>query len=914
MSTPLENREENIVNRSREGGGRGNRAHNGVRGGSNVFRRGGRLNQPSQQPEDGQRPTRGHRRPWNNNRGRGGPFASRPDGTDGVHGRIRGVGRGDTSRNPESESNTQTIEQAGLREKKNRRKRLSTNSLDDEIHDLPPRERIEKLLLADKYECAICLKRIRRNQLAFMCQQCYHIFHISRSQTATGNSGSGCLTEWAFTSYTAEGGWQCPHCKFQYYDVPTVYKCFCGKRVNPSQHGVNSSHVPHSCAEICGKARAPGCPHRCTEICHPGPCPGCPAMKVISCGCGREEKAIRCGTGVTFQCRERCGKSLNCGQHYCEETCHSGPCNQCESLIHRECYCGSENQILPCSAENLRLDENFSCGKPCTGMFSCGEHQCDKKCHEAVSENERCGVCTFDPERLTHCPCGKISVPELLETPRQKCTDPFPTCVNTCLKVLPCSVTDTGFISARCHRCDSVCHSGTCPPCKAESTVTCRCKALTKEIPCEEFCTYNSSNPFLCDRRCRKTLTCQKHKCHEKCCTQSDHTCLMICGKKLDCGLHSCDRLCHIGKCHRCLEASFEEQYCMCGRTVRMPPVPCGTPLPPCEYPCSRPHSCGHPQSHTCHSEAECPPCTFLTSKHCFGKHEIRNNVPCYQTHVSCGNPCNKPLPCGVHKCKRTCHAGECTAPGEVCRQPCSVPRKDQDCEHICGLPCHGTTPCKSSDCVKKLIIRCPCGRLTAESKCFDIECEHKRKRAAKLMDAADERGLIDQVESEITDEKYISLQCDSECKRLIRNRKIFEALELDKRQTEIYSEFLLEQVNRDDEFIRSVENIFTDIVSSAQRSRNVDKMSYVFSALSADRRKAIHDYAPHFKIETKSSGIGQQRNTTVTARYTSGFPNVYLTAFRGKKSCFDKQKDAMPAEDGQLKKLENSRPVVRRF
>ncbi|KAK0417372.1 hypothetical protein QR680_012971 [Steinernema hermaphroditum] len=501
-------------------------------------------------------------------------------------GRIRGVGRGDTSRNPESESNTQTIEQAGLREKKNRRKRLSTNSLDDEIHDLPPRERIEKLLLADKYECAICLKRIRRNQLAFMCQQCYHIFHISRSQTATGNSGSGCLTEWAFTSYTAE------------------------------------------------------------EICHPGPCPGCPAMKVISCGCGREEKAIRCGTGVTFQCRERCGKSLNCGQHYCEETCHSGPCNQCESLIHRECYCGSENQILPCSAENLRLDENFSCGKPCTGMFSCGEHQCDKKF------------------------VGRSSIVD--------CTP----------------VTDFATLA----------------------NVTDAWKQVSK----------------------------------------SSTVCVV------------------------------EQFVCL-----RCPVVP---------------HS------------------------------------------------------------------------------------------HL------------------KLIIRCPCGRLTAESKCFDIECEHKRKRAAKLMDAADERGLIDQVESEITDEKYISLQCDSECKRLIRNRKIFEALELDKRQTEIYSEFLLEQVNRDDEFIRSVENIFTDIVSSAQRSRNVDKMSYVFSALSADRRKAIHDYAPHFKIETKSSGIGQQRNTTVTARYTSGFPNVYLTAFRGKKSCFDKQKDAMPAEDGQLKKLENSRPVVRRF
>uniref|UniRef100_A0A1I8AWJ7 R3H domain-containing protein n=1 Tax=Steinernema glaseri TaxID=37863 RepID=A0A1I8AWJ7_9BILA len=589
--------------------------------------------------------------------------------------------------------------------------------------------------------------------------------------------------------------------------------------------------------------------------------------------------------------------------------CHAGPCKECENLIHRECHCGSENQILPCSAENVKLDMKFSCGKPCQGTFACGVHACDRKCHKASSESHHCGTCKFDPQRLSSCPCGKQGISDLLEEPREKCTDPVPTCPNRCLKILPCSLAGEGIISGRCHRCDSPCHTGECPPCKAESTVTCRCRAVTKDIPCEECCSFNASNPFLCDRRCRKNLSCLKHKCQDRCCTQNEHLCLMVCGKKLDCGLHSCERLCHMGKCHKCLEASFEEQYCMCGRTVRMPPIPCGAPLPLCNYPCTRPHPCGHPQFHTCHSEEQCPPCTALTSKYCFGEHEIRNNVPCHQNHVCCGKPCDKMLACGVHKCKRTCHPGECARPGEVCRQPCSIVRKNQACEHICGLPCHGMTPCKQSDCLKKMVIRCPCGRLTAESRCFDIEREYKRMVAIKMMDSAEQGSLPEEEGSAEIDQKYITLQCDSECKKILRNRKIFEALELDKQQ--IYNEFLMEQVNRDDQFVKSVEKVFNDIVSSAQRSKNVDKMSYVFHALSADRRKVIHEYAPHFRIETKSSGVGPQRNTTVSARYTSGYPSVYLSSFHGKKCCFEKQAEAKPVSDDGIRKLNSNRPVV---
>uniref|UniRef100_A0A183EJS6 TIL domain-containing protein n=1 Tax=Gongylonema pulchrum TaxID=637853 RepID=A0A183EJS6_9BILA len=61
---------------------------------------------------------------------------------------------------------------------------------------------------------------------------------------------------------------------------------------------------------------------------------------------------------------------------------------------------------------------------------------------------------------------------------------------------------------------------------------------------------------------------------------------------------------------------------------------------------------------------------------------------------VSCGRPCSKELPCGVHYCKRICHPGPCLANNAPCQQPCTVRRFGEACDHICGLPCHGNTPC----------------------------------------------------------------------------------------------------------------------------------------------------------------------------------------------------------------------------
>ncbi len=49
---------------------------------------------------------------------------------------------------------------------------------------------------------------------------------------------------------------------------------------------------------------------------------------------------------------------------------------------------------------------------------------------------------------------------------------------------------------------------------------------------------------------------------------------------------------------------------------------------------------------------------------------QLRRNIPCHISDVSCGSQCRRGLPCGTHRCVRTCHKGVCLEKIEDCRQP----------------------------------------------------------------------------------------------------------------------------------------------------------------------------------------------------------------------------------------------------
>ena len=83
--------------------------------------------------------------------------------------------------------------------------------------------------------CLICLSRIKRVQAVWNCALCYTSFHLVCIQHWAKDgieSRNSVLSEVLFPGIQSK--WTCPKCRVAYNraDVPSVYTCFCGKRVN----------------------------------------------------------------------------------------------------------------------------------------------------------------------------------------------------------------------------------------------------------------------------------------------------------------------------------------------------------------------------------------------------------------------------------------------------------------------------------------------------------------------------------------------------------------------------------------------------------------------------------------------------------------------------------------------------------
>ncbi|PIK49598.1 putative transcriptional repressor NF-X1-like [Apostichopus japonicus] len=513
------------------------------------------------------------------------------------------------------------------------------------------------------------------------------------------------------------------------------------------------------------------------------------------------------------------------------------------------CFCGQKTVSFTCGSDDISIwgaDTGFSCDVPCQKQLSCGYHNCSKMCHHGA-----CGACPLTPENVSHCPCGKTPLAELKGNDRDKCIDPIPTCEEVCGKRLGCGGEDNP------HTCQRVCHEGNCAPCNKTTLAKCACGHRYVDASCIDV--LNSDKGYKlpsCDRKCTKRKHCGKHKCNRKCCTDLNHICDQVCGRKLNCGVHFCEEFCHIGDCTRCLEASFEELTCHCGAQTMEPPIPCGATPPPCDYPCARYHQCDHPVRHTCHNDSQCPPCVELTSKYCFGKHELRHNLPCHIKDISCGKPCIKPLVCGAHTCQKICHKGPCEE-GGVCTQPCTVLRSD--CGHPCSAPCHVGLACPMvwTYCKAKVELKCACGNLSGMVMC---------------MSGADETQLQ-------------SLECNEMCAIIERNRRMAEALQV--KDAELrpdvgapqYSDFLKDMARKNPSVIISVEKGLSNLVHSVQDSKFATR-SHQFPVMNRDSRRMIHELAEFYGCQTQSYDQDPSRNVVATARKDKSYlPNMTLSA-----------------------------------
>ncbi|XP_048371138.1 transcriptional repressor NF-X1 isoform X2 [Sphaerodactylus townsendi] len=696
-------------------------------------------------------------------------------------------------------------------------------------------------LTEEKYECMVCCEVIRVVAPVWSCQNCYHVFHLS------------CIKKWARSpaaqAEDGSSGWRCPACQNVSSHIPNTYTCFCGRVKNPEW---NRNEIPHSCGELCRKRRsAQDCPHLCNILCHPGPCPSCPAFMTKKCECGRTSHSVRCGHSTTIQCASICGSILNCGKHNCTQICHSGKCHPCKLTVKQVCYCQSTSREVLCGTS----EEQFSCLRTCGKKLSCGMHNCAQVCHP-----ESCQLCPRLPEVVHCCSCGQTPLSKLLEfgcTERKLCTDPIPSCGGTCGKPLPCSSYDD------VHTCENLCHEGECGICSRTAKVYCRCASKIKEIPCASL-KNQAEVTFLCEKRCSKKLSCGRHKCCEMCCVDKDHKCSLTCGRKLSCGIHRCEEPCHRGNCQKCWQASFEELTCYCGESIIYPPIPCGTRPPECKNSCTRPHECDHPVYHSCHNEEKCPPCTYLVQKWCMGRHELRNNIPCYLTDISCGLPCDRMLKCGMHKCKRICHKAECLI-DEECRQPCTILRLH--CNHPCMSPCHPSLPCPTTSCSTKVELQCECGRRKETMVCLEASSVYQRIAAISIASKLTDPQLGDSVEiSRLITKKEMKqtrLQCDEECLALERNRRFAEALHIDdssdpfnvRSSVPKYSDTLKEDGRKDLKFVSETEKEMKVLIEAVNKSKHTKK-SHCFPPMNREHRRIIHELAQAYGIESREISL----------------------------------------------------------
>ncbi|KAF6000718.1 Nuclear transcription factor, X-box [Cyanidiococcus yangmingshanensis] len=386
------------------------------------------------------------------------------------------------------------------------------------------------------------------------------------------------------------------------------------------------------------------------------PCPACQTWQPVPseprcfCGKARLDRQKRVQGSSAHACGRRCGRRP-CIHGGCPRFCHPGPCAPCPGTVEVPCCCGRETVVYRCAEYRKKLAEGTterpSCDRPCGYEKPCG-HVCRQRCHPPDAHN---GKDVSDQE-----PCE--------ETVWTKCavhSNPLPV------------------------RCPGVRHVSAVV-CTEILGYRCRCGAERFSLTCIDL-TKVGFDPgvLLCDRVCGKLLSCHRHRCNKRCCSDTQHICAMRCnriggGRRASRCPHPCPLPCHSGPCPSCTAVSHEALTCACGRHQIEPPVPCGTLPPVCNAPCQKPRPCGHPCAlGRCH-QGECPKCLHLVLRECVGGHKEHRQMPCSTRSFRCFRACNQLLPCGRHRCRRRCH--DWRNPDDPCSKG--------DAGHHCEMPMAG--------------------------------------------------------------------------------------------------------------------------------------------------------------------------------------------------------------------------------
>ncbi|OJD21932.1 hypothetical protein ACJ73_06727 [Blastomyces percursus] len=266
------------------------------------------------------------------------------------------------------------------------------------------------------------------------------------------------------------------------------------------------------------------------------------------------------------------------------------------------------------------------------------------------------------------------------------------------------------------HPCDSVCHSGPCPPCTAMGpTQFCFCGRHESTKKCVDT---DYENGWSCREPCGELLPCLQHNCPRPCheglcgaceeivdarcycgksktkmvCSNRDEEkqsrlthgegaseetveewvgcfdCREICDRAYDCGIHTCQKRCHpqdVAVPH-CPNSPDVITKCACGKTALsdilgyQPRTSCQDPIPNCKEPCGNLLPCQHKCPVLCHT-GPCPPCFLRVFINCrCGKGSFQSM--CHQGVIEppqCFRLCKATMNCGRHNCGERCCPGE---------------------------------------------------------------------------------------------------------------------------------------------------------------------------------------------------------------------------------------------------------------
>ncbi|KAK6587518.1 hypothetical protein PZA11_000808 [Diplocarpon coronariae] len=716
-------------------------------------------------------------------------------------------------------------------------------------------------IMNGQYECVICTNEVLSNSKVWSCRTCWSVLHLS------------CVKRWSKNKVSThqqragENGelppprqWRCPGCNLPKVELPNDYFCWCGKEIEPRSI---AGLPPHSCGQSCSKRRTGSCPHPCELICHAGPCPPCGHMgPSISCFCGKEMTSRRClDTNYEngWNCGQICGEVLPCGEHACQRECHEGLCGSCDVEVESRCYCGRVEQTLRCSERDDELESQMNGGN-WIGSFNCGA-ECRRP---------------FDCGNPKHC-CEQSCHVQALESPHCPLSPDVVThcpCGKTPIDILlseprlDCSA-PVPHCQESCrkvlgcsHLCELKCHGGRCRPCLKTVEISCRCGRTTSKSVCHQ----GLEEPPQCPRVCRSTLNCGRHECGERCCQ----------GEKKAYERQASKRK------HRALNVAtvtgeeFEpEHICLrvCGR-----PLKCGN------------HSC----SSLCHKGpcASCLEAVFEDISCACGKTVLQPPQPCGTKPPECRFDCTRQRNCGHPQVKHQCHQDSegCPKCPFLVEKPCICGKKtlkNQPCwfsEVRCGLPCNKRLRCGNHFCqsmchragqCEDATSHCTqaCGRkkTVCEHICSDpchapYPCKEMTPCQAKTFitcECQNQKQAIKCLASKTSPgNSKKTLECNEECLKVQRNAKLAAALKIDPATYTDdhvpYSADTLSLFAQNQKFGQQYEREFRVFAADDREKR------LRLKPMQANQRAFIHALAEDFGLDSESQDPEPHRHVCI--------------------------------------------------